>query len=394
MYEDSDERKLRKKGQTEMKHQILQLYLNPWLKKISTVDSELLYVDGFAGPGTYPDGSSGSPLIAIDMADKMLSKSPRLDDRLDSIKCVFIEADPENYRKLKQSVSEREAVVDDRIHTSCIHKKFENWAEAFIDEYEYETPPPSLIFIDPFGYGNIPFELISSLFQLRENSLELLITFMAGKMAQWMDDPSHQKAISKTLGTEEWTKEVPSNLSKDERAERFSSIYQRQLKYEASASFTMPFEMVEETKRQTCYYLIHVTNNWHGLKVMKETMFNAGADDKFAYLGPDHTGYEDDQLSFAEFGETDDFEQRIQSFADELHDRYNGEEISFQDILEETLDQNVFKVTHYRDAFRILEEQKRLEVEHRPYLENGNKSRGYGRDDLIKFIEMSLENFL
>lgn len=394
MHDDSDERKLRKKGQTEMKHRILQLYLNPWLKKISMVESDLLYVDGFAGPGIYPNGSTGSPLIAMDMADKMLSESDRLDRRVDSFKCIFIEDDPDNYQKLEQSVSERKQIVDDRIQPTCIPGKFENWAREFIDKYEYGTPSPSLIFIDPFGYGNIPFELISSLFQLRGKSLELLITFMAGKMAQWMEDSGHQKAISKTLGTTDWPDEVTSDLDKDERAEKFSSIYQRQLKEQANANFTMPFEMVEETKRQTCYYLIHVTNHWEGLKVMKETMFNAGADDEFAYLGPDHTGYEDDQLSFAEFGETDDFEQRVQSFAEDLHAQYKGQELPFQDILEDTLDQNVFKVTHYRDAFRILENQRKLEVEHRPHLDNGNESRGYGRDDLVRFIEMSLKDFM
>lgn len=392
MYEDSNEQRLRKKGQTEMKHRILQLYLNPWLKKISMVDSELLYVDGFAGPGIYPDNGEGSPLIAMDMADKLLSESDQVDDRVDSFRCIFVEKDKEKYRKLEHSVSEREQRVDDRIQPECIPGKFEEWTEDFIGKYEYATPPPSLIFIDPFGYGNIPFELISDLFQLRDKSLELMITFMAGKMAQWMEDPDHQKAISQTLGTGGWTDEVTPDLGKDDRAEKFSAIYQRQLKQEADANFTMPFEMVEEGKRQTCYYLIHVTNHWEGLKVMKETMFNAGADDEFAYLGPDHAGYEDDQLSFAEFGQTDDFNQRIESFAEELYAQYKGEELPFQEILEETLDQNVFKVMHYRKAFRVLEDQGKLEVEYRPH-KGGNESRGYGRPDIIRFVDMDLNNF-
>ncbi|MBO4248395.1 three-Cys-motif partner protein TcmP [Halomicrobium sp. IBSBa] len=394
MHEDSDERKLRKKGQTEMKHRILSLYLNPWIKKVSTVESELLFVDGFAGPGRYPDGSRGSPLIAMDMADKMLSGTYGIDERLNSFDCIFVEYNPENFDKLQKSVREKEKKIDDRINPKCIPGKFEKWATAFIDNHRYKSPPPSLIFIDPFGYGNIPFELISDLYQLRDQSLELLITFMAGKMAQWMGDPSHQKAITAALGTNEWQNLVTPDLGKDERAEQFSSFYQHQLKHEADAKFTMPFEMVEETKRQVCYYLIHVTNHWQGLKVMKETMFNAGAEDEFAYLGPDHTGYEEEQMSFAEFGETDDFEKRIADFADDLYSRYKGEEIVFQNLLEQTLDKNVFKITHYRDALRILENDGKLEVGHRPHMENGNKSRGYGRDDILKFVNMSLESFI
>jgi len=138
MYDDSDERKLRMKEQTKMKHRILSLYLNPWIKKISTIDSTLLFVDGFAGPGIYPDGSNGSPLIAMDMADKMLSKSDRINDRIDSFECIFIEKNPENYEKLKQSVQQKEKSVDDRISPTCIQGEFEDWAEDFIESSSME----------------------------------------------------------------------------------------------------------------------------------------------------------------------------------------------------------------------------------------------------------------
>ncbi len=376
-----------------MKHRILRLYLNPWLKKISTVNSDILYVDGFAGPGVYPDGSDGSPIIAMEMANKILSESERVSKRVETIRCVFIEKDSENFAKLEESVGSRAKELDDRIDPVCINGEFEGWANDFINEFQDTSPPPGLVFIDPFGYSNIPFELISDLYRLRDCSLELLITFMAGKMAQWMVDQDHQKAISDTLGIDDWQTEVPPDMSKDERAEQFSSIYQRELQERAGAAFTMPFEMVEETKKQVCYYLIHVTNHWEGLKVMKETMFNAGADDKFAYLGPDHSGYEDEQLSFAEFAETDNFEERIEDFAQELYSKYKGTDIIFQDLLEDTFDENVFKVSHYREAFKILKENGKLEVEHRPNA-GGNESRGFGRPDRLVFVNMSLGNFV
>lgn len=392
MYEDNDERKLRMKEQTEMKHSILQLYLNPWIKKISRIDSTLLFVDGFAGPGLYPGGSSGSPLIAMDMADKLL-KMNGVNGRVDEFKCVFVEKNDENYKTLEEEGRKKEKEVDPRIQPSYVNGEFEDWASDFISNHQYVSPPPGLIFIDPFGYSGIPFNVISDLFQLRDTSMELLITFMAGKMAQWMEDEGHQKAISETVGSSKWHKRVSPELSKDERAEMFSTIYQEQLKKKAGARFTMPFEMIEETKDQTCYYLIHVTNHWQGLKIMKENMFNAGADDQFAYLGPNHSGFEDEQISFEQFGGEDGFEQRVEDFAQDLHERYVGEEIVFKDILKQTLDQNVFKVSHYRSAFKSLENQGKLSVNHRPDMPDGNKQRGYGLDDVIIF-EKNLQDFM
>ncbi|MCO8266707.1 three-Cys-motif partner protein TcmP [Haloferax sp. AB510] len=385
MLDDDDENKFEMKGQTEMKHRILKAYLKPWLRKISQVDSTLLFVDGFAGPGRYTDDSEGSPLLAMDMADAIVKSL----DRIEEVKCVFVELEPENHAQLSQEVDAKRKKVDDRISATCKETGFESWANEFIQEHTSKTPPPGLIFIDPFGYSGIPFDTISELYQLRDGAWEVLITFMAGKMAQWMEDQNHKQAITKTLGTPDWESEIRPSLSKDERAEKFSSFYQRQLRTKAGARYTMPFEMKEESKRQICYYLIHATNKLDGLVVMKETMYNAGADDKFAYLGPDHSGYDDSQMSFTQFGGTDNFDQQVEDFANSLHDRYKNEEMSFRDLLEVTFDKNIFKLTHYRSAFDILSERGELDVVHRPHLKDGNKSSGYGLDDLLQFQKQS-----
>jgi hypothetical protein len=56
---------------TEVKHTILKEYLNAWLPiltnhQIRTRKNDIIYIDGFAGPGKYQDGTKGSPIIAID----------------------------------------------------------------------------------------------------------------------------------------------------------------------------------------------------------------------------------------------------------------------------------------------------------------------------------------
>ena len=57
---------------TSAKHQILQTYLKAWIPimsrqsyRVGAMRSELLFVDGFAGPGCYSGGEDGSPLLAI-----------------------------------------------------------------------------------------------------------------------------------------------------------------------------------------------------------------------------------------------------------------------------------------------------------------------------------------
>jgi three-Cys-motif partner protein len=54
---------------TRAKHEILKRYLQAWMVILSQGRfPEILYIDGFAGPGQYEGGEAGSPIIALDTA--------------------------------------------------------------------------------------------------------------------------------------------------------------------------------------------------------------------------------------------------------------------------------------------------------------------------------------
>src|SRR5690242_16580737 len=54
---------------TRAKHEILKRYLQAWMPILSQGKfPELLYIDGFAGPGEYKNGEDGSPIIALKTA--------------------------------------------------------------------------------------------------------------------------------------------------------------------------------------------------------------------------------------------------------------------------------------------------------------------------------------
>ena len=51
------------KDWSQIKDKLFSAYLRAFLQKVMSVPRHgILYVDGFAGPGTYDDGSPGSPL--------------------------------------------------------------------------------------------------------------------------------------------------------------------------------------------------------------------------------------------------------------------------------------------------------------------------------------------
>ena len=54
---------------SEIKHRILARFLTPWTVKLGSWarrrNGVVWYIDGFAGPGKYEDGSDGSPLLGL-----------------------------------------------------------------------------------------------------------------------------------------------------------------------------------------------------------------------------------------------------------------------------------------------------------------------------------------
>ena len=69
-----------KKTAAFLKHGLLTRYLPVFVSKVgSTAPGQKVgYIDGFAGPGTYKDGSPGSPFLVVQMAKTIKKRSLKL----------------------------------------------------------------------------------------------------------------------------------------------------------------------------------------------------------------------------------------------------------------------------------------------------------------------------
>ena len=387
---DSDPEKWRMKGQTEVKHQILQAYLKPWLPKISEISPTVNYIDGFAGRGRYEDGSPGSPIIALRAAAE---KEAAISSKLRSFNCYFIEDNSDIYGDLEKEIEKLKPDTPEFVNTDPKNTKFKDFSEDFIEKNQ-EYCKPSFIFIDPFGFSGLPFDIVDQLLNLRTTGTEVFITFMSGKMAQFMENEEHASAITEILGTDIWKEKIEPNAGKNERAEQFVQLYQDRLRNQAGVEYVWPFEMMEETKSQNCYYLIHATNHFEGFKLMKKVMYRKGAGNQFAYLGPDHYPFEDNQDSLSNYGVTDQQEADIEGLSEYLYQRFKGEKLTFNEVLEESLEETKLVVKHYREACKNLEERSKIKIEHRPNMPKGRTQSGLGEDDFVIFEDQSLDRWI
>ena len=88
--------------QTQVKHDILAAYLRPYFNILKTRSQNLLYIDAFAGRGTYTKAETGETVDGSPL--RALSLIAESGDFAKKVSAIFIEADEDLFKALKAAV--------------------------------------------------------------------------------------------------------------------------------------------------------------------------------------------------------------------------------------------------------------------------------------------------
>src|ERR1039458_6537980 len=137
---------------SKIKTNIVRSYFNGWSKIMLKWSKTIGYLDLFAGPGKYEDGTDSTPLIIIKsaIADRELSAS---------LVTIFNDKDLNHIEKLKSEVSSLPG-IDSLKHEPLIDST--KIGDDIINIMKGIQMIPSLIFIDPWGYKGLSLDLIAS----------------------------------------------------------------------------------------------------------------------------------------------------------------------------------------------------------------------------------------
>lgn len=274
---------------TVAKHQILEEYLKAWFPILGSKFGRIVYIDGFAGPGTYTSGEDGSPVIAIRTASEHPLIKPTTEVRF-----LFIEKDEKRVEILNQVLVKNFPNLPSNIVYTVHRSEFVDSVKSILDWLDSQdaTLAPTFAFVDPFGYSDFPMDVISRL--LSYERCELLITFMSGFVNRFLD-PAHEKAVDSLYGTTEWRRAVQENET-DKRLKFLLTLYENQLK-KAGANYVKTFQMTGKNN-QVSYDLVFCTKHWKGLEVMKKAMLKVDGRGMYKFsdrLGLGQTFFHDAQ---------------------------------------------------------------------------------------------------
>ncbi len=194
---------------------------------------------------------------------------------------VLIEPDGKRLKLLKSAMKERDSVDSDYDHSIMKYKAFylcTTLAEATpklekkVLNATHMHPItglhcsiPTFSFIDPFGYKQIPMDIIAK--YIGDNKTAV-INVMIGFMNRFKSVPSQADHITALFGSERWRK-LPEGLENGAKYLWYAKLYEQQLK-KRGAKFTLSMAMKD---KWNClrYYVIFATNELKILKDAKES---------------------------------------------------------------------------------------------------------------------------
>ena len=323
---------------TRAKHEVLRRYLQAWVPILSQGGfPEILYIDGFAGPGRYSKREDGSPIIALRSA---------LNQRVEitaTVKFLFVELDTDRADVLQQIIDDFDLPTN--FHVSVARgETFETSCTKLLASYKRQGQalPPTFAFIDPFGWSGTPFQIVQEIMDNR--NCEVLVTFMYEEINRFIGHPDQEKNFDAFFGTTDWRAGI--NLVDPSARNRFlHDLYARQLHDAACTRYVRSFQMRND-RDVTDYYLFYGTKNLLGLTKMKEAMWRVDESGEFTFS--DAT----DPNQMVLFTK----EPQFAILRKQMLDHFSGRQATVGGGEEYVLAHTAFRETHYkRQVLRPME---------------------------------------
>lgn len=142
--------------QSEVKAKIVAKYFKVWAKIIAstakTYNKKIAYIDLYAGPGRYDDGSKSTPL-------KILETAIQDEDIRNMLVSLFNDKDEKRVRSLEKAIKSIPGIESLKYEPKLFNEEV---SEEIAELFEGASLVPSFFFIDPWGYKGLSLKLVGS----------------------------------------------------------------------------------------------------------------------------------------------------------------------------------------------------------------------------------------
>jgi three-Cys-motif partner protein len=242
--------------QTQVKHRVLERYLQAFSPIVGSRYDEIVYVDCMAGPWEAKDQA-----LSDTSFHKALSvlRECRNRGRCRRVRALLIENDPTRYPLLKAYA---ERINDIEVVTQ--KWDFNDHVQDVVNFVKSSRNNFPFIFIDPTGWSEVRIDRIRPILQM--NPGEVLINFMSSWVKRFLDDAT--KPFQELLGTDVARLRT---LQGEELDDELVNTYAAEVKRAGTYAFTCAIPILMPDRDAIHYHLVYGTRNFRGLEEFKKT---------------------------------------------------------------------------------------------------------------------------
>lgn len=253
------------RDQSQVKTTIVSKYFWAWAKVVLPIAKKtarrIAYIDLFAGPGLYKDGTVSTPL-------KVLETAIGDDDLRRSLITLFNDKDPENIRLLKEAIT---SLPDIGRLTHAPQVINEEVGSEIVKLFEQMRLVPTLLFVDPWGYKGLSLALINSV--LKNWGCDCVFFFNYNRINMALPNETVREHMNSLFGERraDLIRKELENLAPYERENLVLERLAEALR-EAGGKYVLPFTFKNDHSARTSHHLIFVSKNPTAYKIMKDIM--------------------------------------------------------------------------------------------------------------------------
>jgi three-Cys-motif partner protein len=336
--------------QSQVKAEIVAKYFWAWAKVIipsaKKNSNRIAYIDLFAGPGRYKDGSKSTPVLILEQA---VADS----DMQNMLVSLFNDANEDNTRSLENSIKSIPGIDKLKYKPKVFNEEV---GDKIVQMFEKNRFVPTLFFVDPWGYKGLSLRLVNSV--LKDWGCDCIFFFNYNRINMGLNNPYVRDPMDALFGTQraDQLRLLLEGTPPTKRELVIIEAIAQSLK-DMGGSYVLPFRFKNSDGSRTSHHLIFVSKHVRGYEIMKEIMAKESSDLRQGVPSFEYNPATSDQpLLF-------DLIRPLDDLADMLLTDFAGQSLSMIEVYDRHHVGRQFIKSNYKDALAKLEENGSIVVD-------------------------------
>jgi three-Cys-motif partner protein len=353
--------------QSVVRAAIVSKYFGAWARVIMSsvrdANGKIAYIDLFAGPGRYDDGTKSTPLLVLETA----LQDARMRQMLVTI---FNDKDEQNAHSLEEAISQVPG-VDALRYPPKVHSH--EVGDNIVNQFERMRLIPTLIFVDPWGYKGLSLRLVNAV--LKNWGCDCIFFFNYNRINMGLNNEAVEEHMNALFGSDR-ADQLRTKLLALKPHERELMIVEElsQALKGYGPRYVLPFRFKNDKGNRTSHHLIFVSKHFRGYEIMKQIMAKESSSNTQGVASFEYNPADERQPLLFELSAP------VDELADNLLQCFAGRTLSMKRIYEEHNVGKPFVSRNYKDVLIQLEANGRITA-HPPAA--SRKAKTFGDDVLV-----------